>query len=121
MQKNLLETIMGAVVLIVAGAFLLLAYEGSQMRVEDGYTITGKFGNASGISLGSDVRIGGIKIGVVSNLALDNKTYEAIVSMQIRKGTEIPKDSSAAIVGNGLLGEKYIQIIPGSEDAMLAE
>lgn len=121
MEKNVLETLMGAVVLIVAGAFLVFAYEGSQQRVEAGYVVSAKFGNASGVSLGSDVRIGGIKVGVISNLGLDPNTYEAVVSMQIRKATKIPKDSSAAIVSSGLLGEKYISLTPGSDDQMLAD
>ena len=121
MQKNLLETLMGAVVLIVAGAFLTFAYEGSQLRVEAGYIISAKFSNASGISLGTDVRIGGIKVGVVSGLALDPNSYEAVVSMQVRTDTKVPKDSSASISSSGLLGEKYIQLTPGSDDKMLAE
>ena len=120
MQKNILETLMGAIVLVVAGAFLMFAYKGSQVRVENGYVVSAKFGNASGISLGSDVRVGGIKVGVVSDLGLDNNSYEAIVSMQIRDNTKLPKDTSASIVGNGLLGEKYIQLQPGSDDQMLA-
>ena len=121
MQKNILETIMGAVVLIVAGAFLVFAYEGSQVRVEDGYKVNGKFSNATGISLGSDVRVGGIKVGVVSNMALDPETYEAVISMQIRKATKLPKDSSAAIVSSGLLGDKFIALTPGGDDAMLVD
>lgn len=121
MQKNVLETIMGAVVLLVAGAFLAFAYEGSQMRMEDGYKVKANFSDASGVSLGSDVRIGGIKIGVISSLGLDPKTYEAIVTMNIRKTTELPKDSSAAIVSSGLLGDKFIQITPGSEEKMLVD
>ena len=121
MQKNILETLMGAIVLIVALGFLAFAYEGSQMKVEAGYLVSGKFGNASGISLGSDVRIGGIKIGVVSSLALDPNTYEAVVTMQVRQNTKLPKDSSAAIVSSGLLGEKFIQITPGSDEQMIAD
>ena len=121
MQKNVLETLMGALVLIVAGTFLVFAYEGSQMRVEEGYIVSAKFGNVSGISMGSDVRIGGIKIGVVSNLGLDPTTYDAVVSMQIRKNTKLPKDSSAAIVSSGLLGEKYVSLTPGNDDKMLAD
>ena len=120
MQKNIIETLMGAVVLLVAGAFLVFAYNGSQMRVEEGYVIRGNFTNASGIALGSDVRIGGIKVGVVSDLGLDEKSYEAVISMQIKNGTKLPKDSSAAIVSNGLLGEKYVQLTPGNDDALLA-
>jgi phospholipid/cholesterol/gamma-HCH transport system substrate-binding protein len=121
MQKNVLETLMGAIVLIVAAAFLVFAYRGSEVHVGEGYIVTAKFSNATGISLGSDVRVGGIKVGVVSALDLDSKTYDAVVSMQIGKDTRLPKDSSAAIVSAGLLGDKYIQISPGGDDAMLAD
>lgn len=112
---------MGAVVLIVAAGFLLFAYEGSQMKVEEGYIVSGKFGNASGISLGSDVRVGGIKIGVVSGLDLDPETYEAVVKMQVRTNTKLPKDSSASISSSGLLGEKFIQLTPGNDEKMLTD
>jgi phospholipid/cholesterol/gamma-HCH transport system substrate-binding protein len=120
MQKNIIETLMGAVVLVVAAAFLAFAYKGSNLRVEDGYVIKANFSNASGIALGSDVRIGGIKVGVVSDLTLDSKTYEAIVSLQVSNATKLPKDSSAAIVGAGLLGEKYVQLTPGNDDRMIS-
>jgi phospholipid/cholesterol/gamma-HCH transport system substrate-binding protein len=121
MQKNILETLMGAIVLIVAGAFLSFAYKGSQMKVEDGYQVSGKFANATGISLGSDVRVGGIKVGVVSGMELDPQTYEAVLSLQIRNATKLPKDSSASIVSSGLLGEKFISVTPGGDDKMLAD
>lgn len=121
MEKNVLETLMGAVVLVVAGAFMAIAYQGGQMRVSDGYTISANFSDASGIALGSDIRIGGIKVGVVSSLALDPESYDAVVRMQVYHGTSVPADSSASIVSSGLLGEKFIQIVPGGDDAMLKE
>lgn len=121
MKKNLLETLMGAIVLIVAGVFLVFAYEGSQLKVEAGYGVSAKFTNATGIALGSDIRVGGIKVGVVSGMELDTETYEAIVKMQIRQNTKLPKDSSAAIASAGLLGEKFIQLTPGSDEKMLAD
>lgn len=120
MQKNVIETLMGAVVLFIAAIFLVFAYTGSGMRVEAGYQVTAKFENASGIALGSDVRIGGVKIGTVAGIALDPETYEAVTTLQIREATKLPKDSSASIVSSGLLGEKYIQITPGGDDKMLA-
>ncbi len=120
MQKNIIETLMGAVVLGVAAVFMVFAYQGSGMRVENGYVVTAKFTNASGIALGSDVRIGGIKVGTVSNLALDPESYDAVLSIQIRSATKLPKDSSASIVSSGLLGEKYIQLTPGGDEKMLA-
>lgn len=122
MQKNALETLMGAVVLIVAGFFLFTAYKSSEMRIgTDSYKVSGKFANISGIGLGSDVRVGGIKIGIVSDLSLDPKTYEAVATMQISHDTQLPKDSSAAVASSGLMGEKFIQITPGGEDNMLAD
>jgi phospholipid/cholesterol/gamma-HCH transport system substrate-binding protein len=121
MQKNSLETLMGAVVLIVAAVFLVFAYKSSQLRMETGYIISGKFNNVTGISLGSDVRVGGIKVGVVSDMGLDTESYEAVVKMQIRSDTKLPKDSSASIASSGLLGEKFIQLTPGGDDKMLTE
>lgn len=121
MKKNLLETLMGVVVLAVAGVFLVFAYEGSQLKVVEGYNLKGKFANATGISVGSDIRIGGIKVGVVSQMDLDPDTYEAIVSMQISKDTKLPKDTSAAISSSGLLGSKFVQLTPGGDDRMLKE
>lgn len=120
MQKNILETLMGAVVLLVAGVFLMFAYQSSQMRVVEGYTISGKFANATGIALGSDVRIGGVKVGTVSDITLDPESYQAVVSMQISKNTKLPKDSSASIVSSGLLGDKYVQLTPGGDDQVMA-
>ena len=120
MQKNILETLMGAVVLLVAGAFIVFAYKNSEVSIEEGYSIHADFSNISGIDMGSDVRIGGIKIGTVTDLSLDKDTYDAVATINIRNGIAIPKDSSAAIVSSGLLGGKYLQITPGAEDAMLA-
>ncbi len=119
MQKNIIETLMGAVVLAVAGIFLFFAYQGSGMKMEAGYAIKAHFANATGIALGSDVRIGGVKIGTVSDITLDGNSYEAILVMQIRSSTKLPKDSSAAIVSSGLLGDKFIQITPGGEEKMM--
>ena len=120
MQKNIVETLMGAVVLLVAAAFLFFAYQKSDVTVKDGYKVSAKFDNASGVALGSDVRVGGIKVGVVSDLGLDPTTYQAVVTMQVASATKLPKDSSAAITGDGLLGGKYVQLVPGGDEEMLA-
>ncbi len=120
MQKNIVETLIGAVVLVVAALFLVFAYNKSDVSVKGGYKIIAKFDNASGIALGSDVRVGGIKVGVVSDLHLDPETYQAVLTMQIGESAKLPKDSSASITGDGLLGGKYVQIVPGGDDAMLA-
>ncbi len=119
MQKNLIETVMGAVVLAIAGGFMVFAYEGSQMRVQDGYGVKAKFTNATGLALGSDVRIGGVKVGTVTDLSLDPESYEAISTMQVARNIKIPTDSTAAVSSSGLLGEKFVQITPGADEKML--
>lgn len=119
MGRNLLETLIGAVVLIIAVGFLIFAYERSAVSTVDGYHIQANFTDVSGIGPGSDVRIGGIKIGVVDQMTLDPKTYEAHITLQIKEHIELPKDSSAAVVSSGLLGDKHIKIEPGGAQAML--
>ncbi len=119
MGKSLFETIMGALVLAVAGGFMAFAYQASNLKPVNGYPVVAKFDTVAGVGLGSDVRIGGIKIGVISDMALDQDTYKAKLTMQIKSGTKLPADSSAAVVSDGLLGSKYIKIEPGADDKML--
>lgn len=119
MQKNIVETLIGAVVLLTALVFLIFAYNKSDVSVGEGYEVSANFDNASGVALGSDVRVGGVKVGVVSDIGLDPETYQAHVTMQIREDTRLPKDSSANITGDGLLGGKYVQLLPGGDEAML--
>lgn len=120
MGRSVFETIMGALVLVVAAGFMTFAYQSSNLRPVEGYSLKAKFDTVAGVGLGSDVRIGGIKIGVVSNMALDPETYKAIVTFQIKEGIKIPTDSSAAVVSDGLLGSKYLKIEPGADEKMLA-
>jgi phospholipid/cholesterol/gamma-HCH transport system substrate-binding protein len=119
MGRSIFETIMGALVLVVAGGFMAFAYEGSNLKPVEGYPLKAKFSTVAGIGLGSDVRIGGIKVGVVSNMELDPVTYQAIITLQMKEGIRLPEDSSAAVVSDGLLGSKYIKLDPGAEDKTL--
>lgn len=115
----MLETIMGAVVLVVAAFFLNFAYNSSNVKSVSGYEISADFTNITGIGIGSDVRIGGIKVGVVESLELNKKTYAATAHMRIGQDVKLPKDSSAAVQSAGLLGEKFVAIEPGADDADL--
>jgi len=119
MGRNLLETIMGAVVLVVAIGFLMVAFEKSATSTVSGYRIGAKFSDVSGINTGSDVRVGGLKVGNVSDLSLDNETYQATIWFTIRDDIKLPQDSSAAVVSSGLLGDKFIKLEPGGSDTML--
>lgn len=119
MANNAIETVMGAVVLAVAGGFLYFAYNNSNVKHIDGYEVNADFSNITGIAVGSDVRIGGIKIGVVEGLDLDPKTYQAVAHLRVRDDVKLPKDSSAAVQSAGLLGDKFITIEPGGDEALM--
>jgi len=119
MGRNLVETLMGAVVLGVAIAFLVFAYSRGGLKTEDGYMLIGKFDRIDGLKEGSDVRMSGIKIGTVTKQILDPKTYLAVVSLNVSLGVQLPRDSSARIASDGLLGDKYLSVTPGGEDEML--
>ncbi len=120
MGKNLVETLMGAVVLVVAGMFLVFAYSMADIRPVRGYAVTAKFQSIDGVRLGTDVKLAGIKVGSVVGQALDPQTYEAVLTLSIDAHIKLPRDTSAQITSEGLLGGTYIALSPGAEDRMLA-
>ncbi len=121
MANNAIETVMGAVVLVVAGGFLSFAYNNSNVKQIDGYLLTASFSNISGISPGSDVRVGGIKVGAVETLRLDPKSYQAVATLRVANDVQLPKDSSAAVRSSGLIGDKFVAVDPGGDEANLAD
>jgi len=121
MANNAIETVMGAVVLVVASGFLYYAYNNSNVKPIEGYQVLASFSNISGITPGSSVRVGGIKIGVVEALDLDAKSFQAVAKLRIGKNVPLPRDSSAAIQSTGLIGEKFMAIEPGGDEENLKD
>jgi phospholipid/cholesterol/gamma-HCH transport system substrate-binding protein len=119
MSRNLLETLLGAVVLIVAIGFLAFAYSSSQVQQIGGYELVARFDKVDGLETGSDVRISGIRVGTVLDQTLDPETYRAEVRFNLREDVRLPADTSAAVVSNGLLGGKYLALVPGGDVEML--
>lgn len=119
MSRNVIETILGAVVIIVAALFLAFALTVSDLQPVEGYTVSAKFSSIGGITTGTDVKISGVKIGSVVDVAIDPVTYLAKVSMTIRPNVELPTDTSAAILSSGLLGDQYVSLSPGAESQMI--
>lgn len=115
MTRNVLETLLGAVVLIVAIGFLAFAYRSSQISEGGGYELLARFDRVDGLEPGADVRISGIKVGSVVSQTLDPQTFRAEVRFTLRDDVELPLDSSAAVVSNGLLGGKYLAVVPGGD------
>jgi phospholipid/cholesterol/gamma-HCH transport system substrate-binding protein len=87
---------------------------------EDSYTITARFENSGGLKIKSPVSAAGVKIGKVSNISFDPKTYESVVQMNINSQyNTLPDDTTASIFTAGLLGEQYVNLEPGGSDVFL--
>ena len=114
MHRNTLETVMGAIVLLAAAGFVMLAYEAADVKGNGGYEIAAEFGSTGGLSVGDDVCISGIKVGQITAQQLDPITYVAKVSMAIEPTIKIPSDSSARITAASLLGGNYLELMPGA-------
>ncbi len=117
MKTNVLEVTMGAVILVVFAFCIIFAYSTSQWQPSKGYEVIAKFDRIDGIVRGSDVRLSGVKVGTIKDLHLDPKTYLAIVHLTLEPYVSLPTDSAAEIVSDGLLGGKYLALVPGGEDA----
>lgn len=121
LKKNAVETILGAVVLLVAGTFLSLAMNMVDVGDVEGYEVKAAFLKVGGLTDGSDVRLNGIKIGTVSDLSLDSETFDAVVTMSIRSDIKLPVDSVASIGSSGIIGSKFVAIRPGGDESTVDE
>ena len=119
MNRGLVETLMGAVVLGVAAVFLAFAYSASDIGQGGGYEVQARFSTVGALRVGNDVRMSGIKIGTVSGQALDPETYLATVTLSIDPAIQLPRDTSAAIANEGLLGGNFVELVPGGDPEML--
>jgi phospholipid/cholesterol/gamma-HCH transport system substrate-binding protein len=124
MKPSALLTSVGVFVLLglAAAAYLTLTLANTPLLHRGGYTLQAHFNSISGLRVGSTVEISGVIVGTVTNIHLDEEHfYQARVSMRIHEGVRIPVDSAAAVKTSGLIGDKYIQIIPGADTAFLAD
>ncbi len=119
MGRNLVETVMGAVVLLIAGFFLVFAWNSSDLKPVSGYAVEARFNSIDGLSEGNDVRIGGVRIGSITGTSLDPKAFQAVVGLTIQQDVKLPTDTVAIIRSDGLLGGKYIKLVPGKSKEVL--
>lgn len=120
MNRNILETALGAIVLVTAILFLALALNTANATRPSGYKIEAAFTKIDGINIGADVRVSGIKAGTVSDMKLD-KNYRAILTLDMDNSFKLPTDSAAVIASGGLLGDKFIALEPGGDEEMLKD
>lgn len=120
MKGNFLEAVIGAGVLLVSGFFIYMAYETSGEKIKDGYVLTARFEDVSGLTSGSDVKINGIKVGIVKKLTLE-QDYSASVELLIQNKYKIPSDSAIAISTDGIMGNKFVAISVGYSKDLLKQ
>jgi phospholipid/cholesterol/gamma-HCH transport system substrate-binding protein len=113
----------GAVVLLVAAAFLVFAVTNSGRSTVSGpgQTLTARFDRIDGLAPGADVRIAGVKVGSVVDQRIDPQSFLAVLTFRINGNLRLPADSSAEIASEGLLGGRFISIVPGGDERILAD
>jgi phospholipid/cholesterol/gamma-HCH transport system substrate-binding protein len=113
------ETILGAIVASVAvGFFAFAAAQAGQTGASNGYELTARFQRVDGVTVGSDVRVSGVKVGAVRAISLDTETYLAQLTMTIDSNVQVLDDSTARIATDGLLGGAYVAIEPAGMAAL---
>lgn len=114
MSHNTTEITVGAAVLALAVGFAV--YAGQIAGVGSGgagYPLVASFRSAEGVSLGTDVRLAGVKVGTVTGIELDAQTFRANTTFTVKDGVSVPDDSSVVISSEGLLGGNFVEILPG--------
>lgn len=122
MKNSAVETLIGAAVVVIAAGFFLFAYQSSgKGSTASGLKLSAVFDNASGINIGTDVRIAGVKVGTVTGFTLDDTNFQAVVTMQVDPKLKLTDDATAKVTGEGLLGSNFITIEQGGSDTILAD
>jgi len=122
-QQRNLEIAVGGFMALGLAALFILAMRVSNLTVlgtEKGYEVTARFQNIGGLKERSPVSVAGVRVGRVTGVDFDGKTYEAIVRMRLAARYDtLPKDTSASILTSGLLGEQYVGLDPGGDTTPL--
>lgn len=119
MRSQSFETIIGAIVLLVVVLFTWTTYRTVNRNMTDTYQLKANFTASDGLSEGAQVDVNGVKVGTVRRIKLNPKNYLAEVTFEVSKNIALPSDSRASILSSGLLGNKFLAIIPGSSETFL--
>jgi phospholipid/cholesterol/gamma-HCH transport system substrate-binding protein len=124
MQRKTLDAWVGLFVLLGAAALVFLALKAGNMSTlsftQKTYTVAAKFDNIGGLKSRAAVKSAGVVVGRVESITFDDKTFQALVTMNLEQKYQFPKDSSAKILTSGLLGDQYIGLEPGGDVKNLA-
>jgi phospholipid/cholesterol/gamma-HCH transport system substrate-binding protein len=113
------EVILGAIVVAIAvGFFAFAAAQAGQGGSRAGYDLVANFQRVDGVNVGTDVRVSGVKVGVVKSISLDPNTYDAHLVLTVDNGVHVLDQSTARVASDGLLGGAYIAIEPAGVDPL---
>lgn len=121
MRRHVIETIMGGAVLIVAAVFIVFAFTATGMGTNDGYRVHARFDSADGLTPGTGVRMSGVQIGTVVSQELNPETYFAEVTLSIDDRYQLPQDTSARVLPEGIMGGNYVALEPGGAEEMIPD
>ncbi|WP_417720851.1 outer membrane lipid asymmetry maintenance protein MlaD [Salipiger sp.] len=114
MSSSATEVIVGGAVLAAAIAFGAYAVSATGTTFSSGgYPLTASFRSLEGITVGSDVRLAGVKVGTVTGISLNPDTFRADMGLSLQEQVKIPDDSAIVISSEGLLGGNFVEISPG--------
>ncbi len=115
MSENTTEVLVGGAVLAAAVGFVLYTGQltGFAGASSGDYPLTASFRSLEGVTVGTDVRLAGVKVGTVSGVNLNQKTYRADTVLSLRSGVQIPDDSAVVVSQEGLLGGNFVEVMPG--------
>ncbi|NDW45598.1 outer membrane lipid asymmetry maintenance protein MlaD [Ruegeria sp. PrR005] len=113
-SHNMTEVLVGGAVLAAAITFAVYAGQATGLsRGTGGYELNASFRSLEGVTVGTDVRLAGVKIGTVTGVDLNPESYRADTRFTVAEGIQIPDDSAAVISSEGLLGGNFLEIMPG--------
>jgi phospholipid/cholesterol/gamma-HCH transport system substrate-binding protein len=125
MYSKTMELWVGVFVAAGIAALFMLAMQVSNLSLagtEGGYTISARFDDVAGLNVRAPVRLAGVRIGRITSIEVDSRRFQAVVKMHIDDPyRNIPADTTAAILTEGLLGAKYIGLDPGGDLENLGE
>lgn len=122
MSENATEVLVGGAVLAAAIGFFIYAGQvtGDGGAAGGSYPLTASFRSADGLSVGTDVRLAGVRVGSVTALDLNTETFRADVAFTVSEGVEVPDDTQAVVASEGLLGGNFLELVPGGSPFNLA-